>query len=180
MRDHPTENEGIQPKGKARRVIDIDLARREISYCPETGALTWLPRGVSSFDGRLAGKPALSCKNTKGYGHGSYRGIECSAHVIAWMLHYGSPPTGPIDHINGDPADNRISNLRCVTPAINARNRKATRAKGSVVPGIKRSKGFWSAHIGRRGYLGSFTCFGQAVRQRKKAEAALGYTLRMR
>ena len=49
-------------------------------------------------------------------------------HRLAWFLHYGEWPTGEIDHVNGNPSDNRIANLRIATrlqQAANARKRRA-------------------------------------------------------
>lgn len=45
-------------------------------------------------------------------------------HRIIWQLHHGPIPEGMvIDHIDRNPANPKISNLRMVTPAENARNR---------------------------------------------------------
>jgi hypothetical protein len=45
-------------------------------------------------------------------------------HRVAWALHYGDDPYPMhIDHINRNRSDNRITNLRLVTPTQNAANR---------------------------------------------------------
>jgi len=38
---------------------------------------------------------------------------------IVWKFHYGTEPTGVIDHINGDSTDNRIENLQDITQKQN-------------------------------------------------------------
>tara|TARA_S200002703_G_C3674106_1_gene207039 strand:- start:111 stop:479 length:369 start_codon:yes stop_codon:yes gene_type:complete len=43
---------------------------------------------------------------------------------IVWKFHYGTEPTGVIDHINGDSTDNRIENLQDITQKQNL-NKKA-------------------------------------------------------
>lgn len=43
---------------------------------------------------------------------------------MAWLLGTGAWPKHYIDHINGDPADNRLTNLRDVTHQVNMRNQK--------------------------------------------------------
>jgi len=43
---------------------------------------------------------------------------------IIWKFHYGTEPTGVIDHINGDSTDNRIENLQDITQKQNT-NKKA-------------------------------------------------------
>ena len=47
---------------------------------------------------------------------------EMQIHQLVWALVYGRFPK-QIDHINGDPTDNRIENLREVTPSENIMNR---------------------------------------------------------
>ena len=44
-------------------------------------------------------------------------------HRLAWLLHYKVWPVGMIDHVNRNPADNRISNLRETTASTNQLNR---------------------------------------------------------
>jgi hypothetical protein len=46
------------------------------------------------------------------------------AHRVAWALFCGVWPSGVIDHINGDPSDNRIANLRDVDLNINSQNQR--------------------------------------------------------
>ena len=45
-----------------------------------------------------------------------------NVHVLVWAYHYG-PPNGLIDHINRNPLDNHIENLRVVSKRQNGYNR---------------------------------------------------------
>lgn len=47
--------------------------------------------------------------------------IWLAYHRLAWFLHHGSFPEETIDHINGNPKDNRLCNLRMVSISINTR-----------------------------------------------------------
>ena len=131
--------------------ICLDLLSEVVSYDPETGEMFWRPRkremftsdqSHRSWNGKHALKPALTAKNRKGYRHGSICGFNMSAHRVAWAIHYGAHPGGLIDHINGDPSDNRIVNLRIATPEMNAQNR-IWRAQGVSIG----RDGLWTAKI---------------------------------
>jgi|GEM_PF-2270514 len=62
-------------------------------------------------------------------------------------------PTMVRDHISRDKLDNRLANLRWVTPAGNAQNRGAHRCNGVGVRGVRydRSKGMYLARVQHNG-----------------------------
>jgi len=50
-------------------------------------------------------------------------GKKYKAHRLAWLHTHGEWPGGDIDHANGCPLDNRMSNLRIATNPQNQANR---------------------------------------------------------
>ena len=110
--------------------LKAEQLRRIVSYNPETGIFHWLQNRGGQPAGGVAGcarkslkKPdILLCIRKKKY----------LAHRLAWLYVYGSFPKGDIDHINGDPADNRISNLRDVSHRTNMENRKGAQANNKL------------------------------------------------
>lgn len=54
-------------------------------------------------------------------------------HRLIWIMHFGYIPADKlIDHINGNPVDNRIENLRLVTARQNQFNRRKRTLKNSL------------------------------------------------
>jgi hypothetical protein len=102
-----------------------------LSYESQTGHLTWLKRLGRGCIGAVAGSKARN-----GYVRIKLFGRDYSAHRLAWLMHYGAWPEQPIDHINGDKADNRIANLRLASVAQNAWNMKAKRGAASQYRGV--------------------------------------------
>lgn len=51
------------------------------------------------------------------------------AHRVIWKLAYGKDPENVIDHIDGNPANNSLENLRDVPVFMNAQNRIRTKRK---------------------------------------------------
>ena len=112
------------------------------------------------------------------------------AHQIIWLHVYGEwveYPKFEIDHINGDRADNRISNLRKVTKSQNQRNAGQRVNNTSGVHGVNwkpkyndiPGDGLWVARIWngpRHVYLGGFKTLHEAQIARKAAERVLGFT----
>ena len=153
-----------------------------LRYEAETGKLYWLAReGNKAFNGRFAGVEALTHTLNGGKAlQGRIHGLHFLAHRVAWALSYGHWPENQIDHINGNPLDNRIGNLRDVSSSQNARNRRLSKANKSGVPGVfwlKDRNRWWAKirHGGRNISLGRFACKDDAVRARKRAEARFGY-----
>ena len=95
------------------------------------------------------------CKTADGYDRVGYEGKYYMYHRLIWTRAYGAIPKGlVIDHINGNKKDNRLVNLRAVTPQKNQHNRHT--AKG--YSWCKRDKRFIT-HIKNNGikkHIGSF------------------------
>ena len=90
---------------------------RRIQYDQILGVFRW---GVS---GRGITKGAIAGSKTKDGYCQIKLGFKCyRAHRLAWLYVYGDWPEDEIDHINGDPMDNRIDNLRLVDRSGNAQN----------------------------------------------------------
>lgn len=163
-------------------------ARELFNYDPETGVLTWRQRPMSDFSDdahgrtwntRFAGLPA-KYQRSDGYRLVTVDYRRYLQHRLVWVYVYGNLPCGEIDHINGDPSDNRIANLRDVGKQQNARNAQTNTKNTSGVTGVRfcteREK--WHAFIARDGLainLGRFNTKAEAMIARKAAEKALGF-----
>jgi hypothetical protein len=169
-------------------VVTPDLLRETVEYDPETGLLYWKERPRSMFstemswkmwNGKHVGNEAFSYADKRGAKSCRSFGKAMWAHRVAWAIHFGEWPTKEIDHINGDPGDNRICNLRQVTRAENMRNtRKVNAASGAY--GI-----YWARHVNRWRVrlqfegkvlsLGYYDDFEDAKRARVEAQKSLGF-----
>lgn len=151
-----------------------EILRQLLDYRPETGKLFWREReGNARWNTGYAGKEALTATNSHGYLHGQVMKNFAFAHRVAWAIIYGVYPSGCIDHIDGDPANNRIDNLRDVPSKINSRNGKKRSDNSSGVTGVRKRGAKWLAYIRidyKRVDLGSFDSLEAAVSARKRAE----------
>ena len=166
--------------------------RQLLDYDSETGVFTWKARKHTYFtnakwphraakvwNAKNAGERTFKT-NYRGYRVGGLCGAQRYAHRVAWAFYHGKWPTGEIDHINGVRDDNRISNLREVTPRENSRNTGIGIRNKSGVMGVSwcRTRGKWRATIRDEDgqvHLGYFDCQGDAAKARKAAEVRIGF-----
>ena len=107
--------------------------------------------------------------------------VDCKrywAHRLAWFYTHGYFPENDIDHINRDPGDNRIANLREISHMCNSRNCGNRVNNSSGVKGTHwiKTYGKWEAYItvdSRKYNLGYYDDFDEAVCARLAAEQCL-------
>ena len=133
----------------ARKAKEAKLTRSRLiellSYEPETGLFRWRTAASPRVkDGKVAG-----CAMPSGYIVIRIDGTGFSAHRLAWLYVYGRWPDEQIDHINALRADNRIANLRDVTPSGNQGNRRHPFTNNKLgVLGVRCRYGRYHAVIG--------------------------------
>jgi hypothetical protein len=136
-----------------------------LDYRPETGEFIWRARAARSYrDGqwnhRYAGTTAGSASD-RGYIIISIRRVHYRAHRLAWLFTYEEWPTEGIDHIDGDPANNQITNLRRATQLQNIANARLSSKNTSGFKGVfwHRQSGKWRAGIKEGGRFKSLGLF---------------------
>jgi hypothetical protein len=96
-----------------------------LNYNSNTGEFIWVkPRSLRLKPGDKAGYI-----NPEGYVEIRFNYKKIKAHRLAWFIYYGKWPKHFIDHINGNPSDNRIKNLREVSSRENSMNQKSHRKR---------------------------------------------------
>jgi hypothetical protein len=157
------------------------LTQRELrsflDYNPDTGVFRW-KRGKRGKP--VVGAVAGSAKGS-GYVYIGLHGKAYLAHRLAWLYVHGYFPENCIDHINRNPADNRIENLRVVGMMCNLRNTGNRRNNTSGVKGVYRcgKTGKWYAQVmvaGKTHTVGRARSFNEAVCYRLAAEQCLGWS----
>ncbi|HDX9111802.1 TPA: HNH endonuclease [Klebsiella michiganensis] len=79
----------------------------------------------------------LGCVLANGYRLISVDGQQFGSHRLAWIYKNGKIPKGNvIDHVNGNPSDDRIQNLRLATRLQNTQNRKRSKSCKSGFKGV--------------------------------------------
>jgi hypothetical protein len=142
--------------------ITAEEARQLFHYNPETGDLTWKMRRR----GVRINRP-IRADNGLGYFRVFVDGRGYFVHRIVWLMTYGQWPNGNIDHINGNPTDTRIGNLRECTQSQNMRNIRANKRNTSGKKGVSWSthEQKWIAQIrygGKKHRLGAYTTVEEA------------------
>lgn len=150
--------------------LTAERVQELLTYEPDTGLFRWKkPASNRMKPGQQAGSP-----NNLGYIYITVDGRKHRAHRLAWLVIHGQMPSQEIDHINGDRADNRASNLRLADRASNMLNQRGPRAGNQTgVAGVKATaSGRYIARFGGGGRLRHLGTFDTAVEAAAAYEAA--------
>jgi len=163
-----------------RKEMTQAYAKELFEYVPESGKLVWkvrprehfrTSRGQKLANTKFAGKE-VGTENSYGHLTVEVEGNTWLAHRLIWLMNFGELPK-VIDHIDRDPKNNRLTNLRVCSQSENSINSRR-RASG-VFSGVQESHpGLWRARLGvrrKRIHLGYF-------KSREDAEQAYQTALR--
>ena len=140
---------------RANLGLTQEYLREALAYESDTGEFHWKRKPRNALAGKLAGGLTSSGQLAI-----QIDGKTYMAHALAWLYVHGTLPE-MIDHINGDPLDNRVTNLRLCTPSQNQWNRGVSKNNTSGFKGVswraRRSKWYAAIQVyGKTKYLGSF------------------------
>jgi hypothetical protein len=161
----------MRKKREKNKPIDIDRLRDLLDYDSTTGRFTWrISRGTAKVGDEAGGI------DKKGYRRIKFDNVQFLGHRLAWVIYYGEDPGElQIDHIDRNPSNNSISNLRLASHSQNQRNINIYSGNISGVIGVyfHKIKKKWVSQIkinGENIYLGTFINKQDAINARISAE----------
>lgn len=161
--DDPSDNRianFYDPRTPTPKVVHEPLTaerlRELVHYDPETGVFT--RKKIIGKIGKVG--DVAGALNPQGRMEFSVCGKIHLSHRLAWLYMTGDWPKHTIDHIDGDPTNNRFANLRDVPVCVNNQNiRKAKAGSITGVLGVRKRYNKWRPSIwvdGKAIFLGSF------------------------
>lgn len=169
-----------------RPLPPLDYLNEALSYDPIAGIFTWKVRPGHHFKTEARCKTWNSCfagaEAGSTFPNGRIKigllGHTHYAHRLAWFVSCGELPQDQIDHIDGVPSNNALTNLREATNSENMCNRKLNLNSTSGAKGVSWSNGMrkWAVNVqskGKQTNFGYFTDFDKAVEAANQARITL-------
>jgi len=147
-----------------KKLPELNELQKIFTYDPVTGVLT------------RNGRP-ITCQNKYGHVVLNIKSVQYYAHRIVYYLYHGIQD-GCIDHIDGNPANNKIDNLALKSHKSNLRNQKLRNTNTSGCMGVYKYGSNWRSRIKVDGeflHLGIYNTKEKAIQARKHAEALYGF-----
>lgn len=138
----------------SRPPLTADRARELLRYEPDTGLVFWrVTTAAKSRAGQRAGCLRADKSRVIGIDRRVYQ-----EHRLIVLIMTGEWPPEEVDHIDGDPSNNRYDNLRLCPHDKNMKNRKAERGR-SLPKGVYRT-----SYPSRRPYIAEIMSDGKKFR----------------
>jgi hypothetical protein len=153
--------------------------RVTFDYDKELGRLRWREQRKGIPAGMIAGTSLMNKYRRVMFNYKFYQ-----EHRLIFAWHYGYYPENVVDHIDRDPSNNKIENLREASHSCNIRNTGNPCNNTSGVKGVSwdSTKNAYSATIRLNNssvrktfFLGRYKDFDDAVAARLAAEQCLGW-----
>lgn len=145
--------------------LSVEDLRTYVRYDEESGQLIRLSTGrkVGVSTKKRGGHRAFNLYVNK-------KLVSIFVHRAVWALGHGSWPKYQIDHIDRDPSNNRIENLRDVAGGVNQLNREPIGAVPYL--GVRFLRGKYEARIKKDGKVFQVGTFPSAILAAKARDRA--------
>ena len=158
--------------------LTADYLRTVLDYHPKLGLFFWRWRDELPIwlNVRRNGTAAGHRPDKNGYIRIDINSRHYLAHRLAWLYVHGEWPQDQIDHINENPSDNRIANLRESPHGPNNVRSKPMKNNRSGAVGVFLKGKHWVAtisHEKRRTHLGPFASIEEAKAARDRVAKQL-------
>lgn len=158
-------------------MITYERLHDVLHYDEDSGIFIWKERDEFKMSGMKAGTT-----NHDGYIRIAIDKHHYMAHRLAWLYMYGYFPENEIDHIDRNPSNNKINNLRESSRSCNCFNRNVRSDSSSRITGVlfRKDNGMWTANImvlGKRKHIGQFKTKLDAAIARYNAEIDSNFSL---
>lgn len=159
-------------KSRNAKPIPVELMNA-VKYCVHSGELMWITTGK----GRRKDRRIISKHYKTGHLYVSFMSKKYLVHRVIWTLFFGSIADGvEIDHRDGNPANNELSNLRSSDSSQNNCNSRTKTKSAHGLKGVGKNGKGWFASImknGQKHYLGTYGSPEEAHSVYAKAAAVL-------
>ena len=158
--------------------LTAERASTLLTYDPDSGEMKWKVQRGNAYP------PGTRCGSICRTGHGymclvvKVDGKTYKLARLAWLINYGKWPVGQIDHIDLNPLNNAISNLRECTASQNCANRRYRSGATSGFKGVtyRKRERRWCAQVrsgGKLMYWKLFTTKEEAAEAYIKASSEI-------
>ena len=138
-----------------KAIVSAERIRKLLEYSFITGEFRWRRAGRK---GVMAGSVA-GAKRSDGYISVLVDGRRYYDHRLVWLWVFGCWPSRGMDHIDGNPSNNSISNLREANQTENMGNRRIGKLNSTGIKNVSRHQGKYRVQIWKNGKAHEFGVF---------------------